>query len=141
MAIRGSCLCGAIRFEIEEVRALTHCHCSVCRKMTGASFATFAHVRSERFKFLSGETFINPGHEWTTGHSRSFCRECGSPAPKFVEATGMVSVPAGLFDDDPAVRPSIHVFTSSKAPWVDLNDDLQKYETWVPGFGPKDLAR
>jgi hypothetical protein len=52
----------------------------------------------------------------------------------------MVSVPAGLLDDDPGVRPSIHVFTSSKVPWVDLNDDLQKHDRWVPGFVPEDLA-
>ena len=52
----------------------------------------------------------------------------------------MVSVPAGPLNDDPQVRPSMHVFTSSKAAWVDLNDDLQKYENWVPGFVPADLA-
>ena len=46
----------------------------------------------------------------------------------------MVSVPVGLLDDDPGVRPSMHVFTSSKVAWVDLNDDLRKYEKWVPGF-------
>src|SRR5438093_10884788 len=124
--IKGSCQCGGITFEIEKVRALTHCHCSICRKTTGASFATYAHVRSERFKLLSGDDLIDPGYEWTTGHARSFCKRCGSPAPKFIDATGMVSVPAGLLDDDPGLRPSMHVFASSKAPWIDLNDDLQK---------------
>ena len=138
--ITGSCLCGAIKFEIEKVVALTNCHCSVCRKESGASFATYAHVRRERFILLSGEDFINPGYEWTPGHSRSFCNRCGSPAPKYIEATRMMSVPAGLLDDDPCVRPSMHVFTSSKAAWVDLNDDLQKYDKWVPGFVPEDLA-
>ena len=138
--ILGSCQCGGIRFEIEKVTAMTHCHCSVCRKTTGASFATFAHVRSARFKLLSGEELINPGYEWRSGHARSFCGRCGSPAPKFVEATGMVSVPAGLFDGDPGVRPSMHVFTSSKVSWVDLDDALPKHEKWVPGFVPRDLT-
>ena len=138
--IRGSCVCGGIRFEIEKVTALTHCHCSVCRKESGASFATYAHVRREKFRLLSGEDFVDPGYEWTPGHSRSFCKRCGSPAPKYVAATRMVSVPAGLLDDDPRVRPSMHVFTSSKAAWVELNDDLTKYDKWVPGFVPADLA-
>lgn len=138
--IRGSCVCGGINFEIEKVVALTHCHCSICRKESGASFATYAHVRRERFKLLGGEEFINPGYEWAAGHSRSFCNRCGSPAPKYIEATRMVSVPAGLLDDDPGVRPSIHVFTASKAAWVELTDNLQKYENWVPGFVPDDLA-
>ncbi|HZP44574.1 MAG TPA: GFA family protein [Candidatus Binataceae bacterium] len=138
--VRGSCPCGGIKFEIEKVRALTNCHCSVCRKSTGASFSTKAHVRSERFKMIAGEDLIDPGFEWMLGHARSFCKRCGSPAPKFVEATGMVSVPAGLIEDDPGVRLSMHVFTSSMMPWVELNDDLPKYEKWVPGFVPKDLG-
>lgn len=138
--ILGSCICGGIKFEIEKVTALTHCHCSICRKATGASYGTWAHVRSSRFKLVSGEDLINPGYEWMPGHARSFCTRCGSPAPKFVEATGMVSVPAGLFDADPIVRPSMHVFTSSKAPWVDLADDLPKHEKWVPGFVPRDMG-
>jgi len=137
--IAGSCICGGIKFEIERVTALTHCHCSICRKATGASFATYAHVRSPRFKLVSGEDLISAGYEWMPGHARSFCSRCGSPAPKFVDATGMVSLPAGLLDGDPGVRPSMHVFTSSKVPWVDLEDDLPKHEKWVPGFAPRDM--
>jgi hypothetical protein len=138
--IKGSCVCGGIRFEIQKVTALTNCHCSVCRKATGASFATFAHVRADRFKLLSGVELINPGYEWMPGHARSFCGRCGSPAPKYLESTQMVSVPAGLLDDDPGIRVSMHVFTSSKVAWVELQDDLPKYEKWVPGFVPRDLA-
>ena len=76
--IKGSCVCGGNKFEIERVVALTHCHGSVCRKESGASFTTFAHVRRERFSLVSGEDSINPGYEWTPG---------------------MVSVPAGLLDE------------------------------------------
>ena len=48
-----------------------------------------------------------------------------------------VSIPAGLFDDDPKVRPRLHVFTSSRAPWWTIQDDLPQHEKWVPGYGPK----
>jgi hypothetical protein len=128
-----------VRFEIDEAVALTHCHCTICRKESGASYATFAHVRRSQFRLVSGDELVNPGYEWTPGHSRSFCRRCGSPVPKYIDATRMVSVPAGLLDDDPGVRPSMHVFVSSKAAWVELNDGLEKYEKWVPGYVPKDL--
>lgn len=136
--IKGGCICGAVRFEIQKVAALTHCHCSVCRKESGASFATFAHVRGRDFRFVGSTDLINPGYEWAPGHARRFCSRCGSPAP--LEMTGMVSVPAGLLEDDPGLRASMHMFTSSKAPWVELNDDLPKYEKWVPGYVPADLA-
>jgi hypothetical protein len=34
------------------------------------------------------------------------------------------------------VRPRLHVFTSSKAPWWDINDELPQYPKWVPGYQP-----
>ncbi len=138
--ITGSCQCGGIRFEIEKVTAITNCHCSVCRKTTGASFGTFAHVRSDRFNLLSGENLINPGYEWTPGHARSFCNRCGSPAPKYIDATKLVSVPAGLLEGDPGVKVLMNVFVSSKMPWVKLDDEVPKHEKWAPGFVPKDLV-
>ena len=57
----GSCQCGGIKFEIEKVTALTHCHCSVCRKTTGASFATFAHVRSSDSDYEAARSLSVPG--------------------------------------------------------------------------------
>ena len=51
-----------------------------------------------------------------------------------------VSIPAGLFDDDPGVRPKLHVFVRSKMPWVEINDGLPQYETWVPGFEPAKIV-
>jgi hypothetical protein len=48
-----------------------------------------------------------------------------------------VSVPAGLLDDDPGVRPMLHVFTSSRASWWTIADELPQHEKWVPGFEPK----
>jgi len=138
--ITGSCQCGGIRFEIDKVTAITNCHCSVCRKTTGASFGTFAHVRSDRFRLLSGADLINPGYEWTPGHARSFCNRCGSPAPKYLDATKLVSVPAGLLEGDPGVKLLMNVFVSSKMAWVRLDDDVPQHEKWAPGFVPKDLA-
>jgi hypothetical protein len=51
----------------------------------------------------------------------------------------MVSVPAGLLEGDPGVSPSMHVFVSSKVPWVKLDDDLPKHEKWVPDSCPVTL--
>src|SRR5215510_5494497 len=110
--IKGSCACGGIRFEIEAVRSLTHCHCTICRKLTGASFATYAHVEATKFRWLAGEDLIT----------------------SYESAPG--SLRAGLLDDDPGVRPRLHVFTSSKAPWWEINDDLPQYSKWVPGYEP-----
>ena len=52
--IRGSCLCGAVQFEVEKVRSLTHCHCANCRKLTGAAFASYAHVDADKKTYPNG---------------------------------------------------------------------------------------
>lgn len=95
--IKGSCACGGIRFEIDAVRSLTHCHCANCRKLTGASFATYAHVEKDKFRFVCGEELINR-YESAPGSFRSFCRVCSSLAPGAAPYLTTVSVPAGLLD-------------------------------------------
>lgn len=135
--IRGSCLCGAVRFEVDRVRSITHCHCTNCRKLTGASFATYAHVDAERFRFVTGEDAMVQ-YESAPGSYRQRCRICGSPTPGIAPYLTTISIPAGLLDDDPEVRPRLHVFTSSRAPWWTIQDELPQYEKWVPGFEPKE---
>ena len=136
MTIRGSCLCGAVRFEADKVRWLTHCHCANCRKLTGAAFATYAHVDSDKFRFIAGED-MTVQHESSPGSFRNRCKVCGCPTPGKAPYLPTVSIPAGLLDDDPEVRPRLHVFTSSRAPWWTIQDDLPQHEKWVPGFEPK----
>ena len=56
MAITGSCLCGGIRYQIDgALGAVAHCHCSMCRKATGAAFRTRATVPASSFRWVSGE--------------------------------------------------------------------------------------
>lgn len=134
--IRGSCLCGAVRFEVDEIRSITHCHCANCRKLTGAAFATYAHVEVDKFRFSAGED-MTVAYESAPGSFRYRCEICGCLTPGKASYLPTVSIPAGLFDDDPKVRPRLHVFTSSRAPWWTIQDDLPQYEKWVPGYEPK----
>ena len=134
--IRGSCHCGTVRFEIDAVRALTHCHCTNCRKLTGAAFASYAHVEADKFRFVAGEDMA-VAYESAPGSFRHRCKVCGCLTPGRAPYLQTVSVPAGLLDDDPVARPRLHVFTSSRAPWWTIADDLPQYDKWVPGYEPK----
>jgi hypothetical protein len=136
VTIHGSCLCGAVRFEIDKVRSLTHCHCANCRKLTGAAFASYAHVEADKFRFVAGE-HMSVQYESSPGSFRNRCKVCGCLTPGKAPYLTTISVPAGLLDDDPGVRPRLHVFTSSRAPWWTIQDDLPQHEKWVPGFEPK----
>jgi len=134
--IRGTCLCGAVRFEIDRVRSLTHCHCVNCRKLTGAAFASYVHVDVDKFRFVAGED-MTVRYESAPGSFRNRCRICGCLAPGRASYLTTISIPAGLLDDDPEVRPRLHVFTSSRAPWWTIQDDLPQHDKWVPGYEPK----
>jgi hypothetical protein len=110
----------------------------MCRKSTGGAFGTLALVRPDEFRFVKGEELVQ-FYEYPPNGRRAFCRVCGSKAPLLLRAgkDGLVAaVPAGLLDDDPGVRPALHMFTGSKAPWWEILDDLPKFEKWVPGYEP-----
>ena len=127
--INGSCLCRAVRFEAGQVAFFGHCHCSMCRKAHGAAFATFAGVAADDFRFIKGEDVVKL-YESSPGSHRAFCSVCGSNAPARSSDNKMVFIPAGLFDDDPRARPTLHMFVDSKAPWWNIADDLPKFKEY-----------
>ena len=55
--IKGSCLCGGVRFGIDEARSLIHCHLQELSQ-TGVAFASYVNVASDKFRLVSGEHLI-----------------------------------------------------------------------------------
>src|SRR5574342_953270 len=80
--LKGSCLCGGIRYEIDaELTAVSNCHCRQCRKASGAAFGTGATIPTASFRFIAGEELLE-AWESSPGKRRCFCRRCGSPILK-----------------------------------------------------------
>ncbi len=126
--IRGSCLCGSIRYEIRgELGPASHCHCTMCRKVHGAAFGTYSRVQRKDFVLLSGEGDI-ASYPSSPGVTRTFCRKCGS-ALQFVRATrpDTFALALGTMDDDPGIRPAMHIHIEDKAPWFDIDDGLPQH--------------
>jgi hypothetical protein len=145
-----TCLCGDVRWEVDApVRApsegplaalaLSHCHCSRCRKAHGSSFATYLVVDESRFRLTHGHAQIERYKPEGAG-SRPFCRRCGSVVPDGVAAGGVVAMPAGPFDDDFGLRPMAHIFVGSKAPWVTITDGLPQFDEYPPELGAPGMA-
>jgi len=132
--VRGSCLCGGIRFEAAKVPLIVLCHCSMCRKSNGAAFDCGAMVPAADFTMTQGADLVER-YESSPGFHRTFCRVCGARAPGKAEGD-LYFVPAGLLDDDPGVKPALHIFVGSKAPWWEIDDDLPQFDQWPPGYGP-----
>src|SRR3546814_4636919 len=58
-ALRGSCLCGEIRFEIDgKIGAAGQCHCSKCRKVSGTDGNAVFYASTAGFRWLAGEDLI-----------------------------------------------------------------------------------
>ncbi len=136
-ALRGSCLCGGVKFEIVgPLQQPLNCHCEQCRKQHGAAFRSRVRVRIEDFKWLQGEELVKY-YESSPGFRRGFCGNCGSPiinrpGPGYKFAVSEFGVPLGILDDDPGVRPERHVFVRSKAPWFEITDDLPQDQELPP---------
>ena len=143
-ALRGSCLCGGVRFEIDgTLMRSSHCHCRQCQKGHGAPFRARARVTAADFRFLVGEELVS-FYESTPGTHRGFCKVCGAPVlVKFDEhsrsaqtdpgAAALYGVALATLDDDPGVRPDAHAFIVDKAPWFTVTDDLPQYPARIPG--------
>jgi hypothetical protein len=112
---------------------MSHCHCSMCRKSHGSAFATYVAAPAAGFRFVRGEGAI-ARYESSPGFFRAFCVRCGSSLP--IPSEGQpVFLPAGCLDDDPGVRPRVHIFVASKAPWHEIVDQLPRFDAYPPGMG------
>jgi len=66
----GSCNCGAVQFAIDgEVTEVILCHCSVCRRYSGAASVSVLVVSSDRFSGCAGDAMVSvwckPGTAWS----------------------------------------------------------------------------
>ena len=126
--IRGSCLCQAVRFEISGgLDRASHCHCSMCRKAHGAAFGSYVGVRRAALRWLSCEEMI-VRYASSPDVTRTFCSRCGSTLQYIHRAQPeRFALALGVLDDDPGVRPELHMFVAGKAPWYEITDALPQH--------------
>src|SRR5262245_12592747 len=126
--LRGSCLCGGIRFEITGLHSkIGFCHCSKCRKCSGTGAAAAIKVGFDGLRWEAGEELL------TAGPKHSFCRVCGSPMPDLNPRKTVYDVPVGCLDDNPTLLVGDHIFVGSKASWdVIGSDGAPRYEEGGP---------
>ncbi len=135
--VKASCLCGGIEFEVDGPLGpvMGHCHCSRCRKSSGAAFETVVSAPRTALRWVKGEDLVTRYPSSPNLH-RCFCRTCGSHVPDPQAKGDQVFIPAGALDDDPGLRPAAHIFVGSKAPWFQITDELPQFDEWPPGYGP-----
>jgi hypothetical protein len=124
--IRGSCCCGAVRFELLEPPSMMGtCHCARCRK-AGAS--SFVFVRREALRWIEGRELVaryTPAAPFK--HARCFCRACGTSLGEIDAQANSFPIAANCLDDDPVVRNRFHEFVSAKPAWYEICDDAKQF--------------
>src|SRR5262249_49769278 len=132
--LRGSCLCGQVRFVVSGApRWFRFCHCGRCRKARAAAFASNLVTHADGVTLTDGAdalvVYRLPGARF---FGQTFCRTCGSPAPRIDQDRDYGIVPAGALDDDPGIRPVEHIWVGSKAPWDEITHPLPQYPEGPP---------
>jgi hypothetical protein len=128
----GTCLCGAIRYEIRgDIGPGFYCHCSRCRKAGGSAFASNAVVAADDFVVVEGEDALKT-YTGSSGLHRVFCSRCGSPIISRREGVPQVRVRLGTLDSPLPRGPQAHIYADSKAEWWEIRDDLVRYPEAPP---------
>ena len=128
--LAGKCLCGGVHYAVaDEFIYAANCHCSNCRRATGSAFKPFAGIERNKLDITRGADNLMIFGEADANDTH--CRLCGSLLYSVVRDGAFVHVAMGTLVDDPAIRPTKHIFVGSKAPWFAITDNLPQYEEHV----------
>jgi hypothetical protein len=123
----GGCRCGAVRFEASaEPFYASYCHCSDCRRASGAPVAAFVGFYAADVRF-AGEKGSTYGKEPV---KRSFCATCGAPIAYTDDRIGdQIFFMLGAMDAPERYPPRVHGYVREQLPFFHLDDGLPRLET------------
>jgi hypothetical protein len=131
-ASEGGCACGNIRYRLNRQPMTVHCcHCRWCQRETGSAFVINAMVESGHVETLKGSPeLIDTPSESGNGQKIVRCPDCKIALWSHYAAAGdsIKFLRVGTLDKPEVFPPEIHVFVSSKQPWLVLNDGKPAFD-------------
>ena len=132
--MEGGCTCGNVRYRLTGRPLIVHaCHCTWCQRETGTAHALNALYEADRVEHLEAEPelILTPSASGK-GQRIARCPVCKVAVWSNYAGAGeaMRFVRVGTMDDPSQCPPDIHIFTSSKQPWVTFGPN----EKVVPEF-------
>lgn len=124
--LHGGCLCGAVRYAASgRFWHETNCHCSACRRSSGAPYVAWFTVEAARFCFSAGE----PAYFQSSAHGRrGFCARCGTPLTFQSSRYPLeLDVTTCSLDQPERLPPRDHTQASARLSWVRVDDGLPVY--------------
>jgi hypothetical protein len=138
--MQGGCSCGQVRYELtSRPMWVNACHCTWCQRETGSAFAVNAMIETDRVKLLAGapEAVRTPSLSGK-GQTIFRCPACHVAVWSHYNGAGpkVAFVRTGTLDQPHDIKPDIHIFTSTKRPWVVLPADTPAVPEY---FSTKDM--
>lgn len=129
--INGGCLCGAVKFELEEdFKAFYQCHCKQCQVLTGSAFASNLFTHPQNISWLSGMGSVVVYEHPDRDFSKSFCKSCGSAVPFVNKKRTSLIVPAGSLASEIREKVQANIFVSEKSCWSSTEADIKNYDNF-----------
>jgi len=124
--LQGGCLCGATRYATGG--AVFHesvCHCTMCRRASGAPVVAWFTVPRATLEIVSG----NPAwYRSSAKAERGFCPTCGTPLFfRSSVSTAEIDITTASLDDPALVPPKDQIYTATKIPWVATMEALPAF--------------
>jgi hypothetical protein len=120
----GGCTCRRVRYRMTARPLVVNCcHCRWCQRETGTAFALNAMVEADRVQLTQGEVeVIDTPSNSGKGQKVSRCPYCRVALWSNYGGAGdaLRFVRVGTLDEPDALAPDVHIYTSSKQPWVQL---------------------
>lgn len=146
--LEGGCNCKHLRYRMESAPLIVHCcHCRWCQRETGTAFALNALIEAERLIGSSGEPeVIDTPSASGRGQKIARCPHCRIAIWSNYFGAGPILrfVRVGTLDTPDVLQPQVHIFTSSKQPWVVLPEGVPvvpEYYEVERCWSPESLAR
>ena len=132
--VEGGCSCGAVRYRVTGTPLFVHCcHCTWCQRETGSAFALNAMIESSHVETLTGtpETVDTPSASGK-GQKIVRCPQCRVAVWSHYGASGTAIsfVRVGTLDDQSVMAPDVHIYTSTRRPWVHLGDGAPVFDAF-----------
>jgi hypothetical protein len=124
--LTGGCFCGAIRYQCAGLPFHeTICHCSICRRTTGAPFVAWFSVPRAHFSFVRGTPVR---FRSSAKGTRTFCPRCGTQLTfEHDDLVDEIDVTTCSIDAPEDIPPRDHTWTTSRLRWVELADELPQF--------------
>lgn len=133
-SLTGRCTCGGVAYRLNAAPLIVHaCHCTWCQRESGSAFALNGMIETRQIVVTRGAPVARELPSASgKGQQVMACPSCGVALWASYHGTGprFAYVKMGTLDDTRGVRPDVHIFTSTKQPWLTLPVDVPVFEAF-----------